>query len=166
MAVKNIDELYRSYVVDVKRYLLSLTSNKDLTDDLLQETFLRAYLHIESCPLDYVKPWLFKIAYHLYMDYLRKHKPIIVEETFFEALRGTELVEGIILSKEQAMEMRKAIERLPEKQKQAIFLIYFSEFSYMEAAKMMDISLSHLKVTIFRGKQLLKKEIERMIRHE
>ncbi|MDN8817650.1 RNA polymerase sigma factor SigM, partial [Staphylococcus aureus] len=43
-----IDEIYQMYMNDVYRFLLSMTKDKHLAEDLLQETFMRAYIHIHS----------------------------------------------------------------------------------------------------------------------
>lgn len=55
-----IDEIYQMYMNDVYRFLLSMTKDKHLAEDLLQETFMRAYIHIHSYDHSKVKPWLFK----------------------------------------------------------------------------------------------------------
>lgn len=59
---------------DVYYYLLSLSKNQHLAEDLLQDTFYRAFVHFESCPTERVKSWLFTIAHNAFIDYLRKNK--------------------------------------------------------------------------------------------
>ena len=59
---------------DVYRFLLSMTKDKHLAEDLLQETFMRAYIHIHSYDHSKVKPWLFQVARNAFIDYVRKHK--------------------------------------------------------------------------------------------
>ncbi|SES94734.1 RNA polymerase sigma-70 factor, ECF subfamily [Salinibacillus kushneri] len=74
MSRYNLDDIYQSYIQEISRYLLSLTHDRYLAEDLVQETFFRAYLHIEELNDQKMKPWLFKVAYHVFIDHMRKNK--------------------------------------------------------------------------------------------
>ena len=75
-ASKDID-MYLNYANTVKRFLISLTGNFDLSEDLTQETFYQAYRSIHrfngDCKLSV---WLWHIAKHVYFDHLKKKKHI------------------------------------------------------------------------------------------
>lgn len=75
-ASKDID-MYLNYANIVKRFLISLTGNFDLSEDLTQETFYQAYRSIHrfngDCKLSV---WLCQIAKHVYFDHLKKKKHI------------------------------------------------------------------------------------------
>lgn len=75
-ASKDID-MYLNYANTVKRFLISLTGNFDLSEDLTQETFYQAYRSIHrfngDCKLSV---WLCQIAKHVYFDHLKKKKHI------------------------------------------------------------------------------------------
>ncbi|NLK52997.1 MAG: sigma-70 family RNA polymerase sigma factor, partial [Syntrophomonadaceae bacterium] len=74
MERKTLDDIYRFYMLDIYRYLYSLCHNHYLAEDLLQETFYRAYLHLEDCRGEKVKPWLFRVAYNAFIDVMRQQK--------------------------------------------------------------------------------------------
>lgn len=62
-----IEEIYKVYINDVYRYLFSLSRSHHVAEDLMQETFYRAYLYLEDYENQKVKSWLFKVAYHTFI---------------------------------------------------------------------------------------------------
>ena len=68
------DQLVRKYQSPVRRFLLNLTlGNETLSDDLAQDTFLKAYTHITQFRgVASFQTWLFRIAYNVFYDYKRK----------------------------------------------------------------------------------------------
>ena len=72
----NIDELYTEYFNDIYRFVFSLTKNKSLTEDIVQETFTRAYLNLDSFRNQPNKAWLFTVSRNIFYDHLRKNKRI------------------------------------------------------------------------------------------
>lgn len=71
------DQLVRKYQSPVRRFLLNLTlGDEALSDDLAQDTFLKAYTHIAQFrALSSFQTWLFRIAYRVFYDYKRAEKP-------------------------------------------------------------------------------------------
>ena len=61
-------------------YIFYLCRNKELTQDIVQETFYRAFLYLESYNDEKIKPWLFKVAYHTFIDLIRKEKKLAYVE--------------------------------------------------------------------------------------
>jgi RNA polymerase sigma-70 factor (ECF subfamily) len=81
------DQLVRKYQSPVRRFLLNLTlGNEALSDDLAQDTFIRAYTHITQFQgIASFQTWLFRIAYNVYYDEKRKEKGIVKSEKFTTA---------------------------------------------------------------------------------
>ena len=71
------DSLLRKYQSQVRRFLLSLTlGDRQLADDLAQETFIKAYANIGKFRgLSSFSTWLMRIAYNTHYDYRRRLKP-------------------------------------------------------------------------------------------
>ncbi|MEG1798040.1 MAG: sigma-70 family RNA polymerase sigma factor [Clostridium sp.] len=163
MDKNTLDNLYKLYMTDVYRYLLYLCKDKYLAEDLLQDTFFRAYLYLEDCPPDNVKPWLFRVAHNSFIDSTRKNKRS--SPTDAETLNNIEdpkSTEKDLLIKEQLSLVKSVMKNMPEKQKKALKLCVFKGLSYKEAAEVMGVSVSHLKILVFRARQTLKDNIERM----
>jgi len=89
MKHKSLEDIYRLYLPDIFRYLYFLCHDYYLAEDLVSETFYRAFLFLEDCPVGKVKPWLFKVAYHAFIDFQRKnHRVLLKDYSYFEQLRG------------------------------------------------------------------------------
>lgn len=70
-----IKDLYEQYQNDIYRYLISITHDKSLSEDLTSETFLAAIKSIASFKGNSsIKTWLFSIARYKWYEYLRKQK--------------------------------------------------------------------------------------------
>lgn len=163
MKRETIDTVYRSYIQDIYRYLLFLSHDHHTAEDLVQETFYRAFLYLEDCHEERVKPWLFKVAYHVFIDYKRKgSRNSIVPTDFFERISDSHNTENVLVNQELWEEIHQAIGRLPTNQQQALLLYDFHDLSYQEAADIMEISLSHFKIVLFRARQQLRQFRERM----
>lgn len=144
-------------------YLLFLSHDHHIAEDLVQETFYRAYLYLEDCHEDRIKPWLFKVAYHVFIDYVRKgSRNIVIQADFFERISDSHNTENVLVNKEFWEEIYRAIGRLPTNQQQALLLYDFHDLTYKEAADIMEISLSHFKIVLFRARQQLRQYRERM----
>lgn len=161
MKFNSLDEHYQSYVHDIYRYLLSLCRNHHLAEDLTQETFYRAYLYLEDCREEKIKPWLFRVAYNAFIDHTRKARRSIPKDAdYFKGLPHPETTEDVLLRQERMDEMTLSVAELPEAQRHALLLHDFHGLSYQEAADIMDVGLSNYKILIFRARLKLR-EAER-----
>lgn len=76
--MKQIEKLYSEYKQDIYNYLLSITHDPTLSEDLLSETFVKAICSIGSFKeRSSIKTWLLSIARHLWLQSLRKNKHIV-----------------------------------------------------------------------------------------
>jgi len=80
---ENLDEIYNIYFYEIYCFLLSHCHDHHLAEDLVQETFLRAYLYIENYNGEKVKTWLFTVANNAFIDHYRKHKRTVIKEQNF-----------------------------------------------------------------------------------
>ncbi|QFT90069.1 RNA polymerase sigma factor SigM [Bacillus sp. THAF10] len=152
---QSIDDIYEAHMQDIFRYLLSLCREHHLAEDLVQETFLRAYLYLENYRGDDVKPWLFRIAHNAFIDHYRKHKRTIVKEQgFFHRLfgKGPSTEHSVIIQSEVA-EIMEFIHTLSEQQSQALLLYDYHSLSYKEAAEALGVSETYFKVLLFRARK-------------
>ncbi|WP_055108345.1 sigma-70 family RNA polymerase sigma factor [Paenibacillus ihumii] len=157
MNVLSIDKAYREYKNDVYRYLFYLCRNHHTAEDLTQETFCRAWGHLEQLPEKKVKPWLFRVSHNAYIDKLRKESRCSsYENEFFYQLASDETPEACVLREEIRRELYSQLSLLSLNQQQAVLLYDIHGFSYQEAANLMDISLSKFKITLYRARQRLR----------
>ncbi|WP_195258724.1 RNA polymerase sigma factor SigM [Bacillus paralicheniformis] len=161
-----IDEIYQMYMNDVYRFLLSMTKDKHLAEDLLQETFIRAYIHIHSYDHSKVKPWLFQVARNAFIDYVRKHKK---EVTISDDMIGN-LFQNAVQSPAHQVEIKEVLtlymNQLPDNYREALTLYYLKELNYKEASSLMNISEANFKSVLFRARQRLKALYNRGVNDE
>ncbi len=158
----SIDKIYQKYFQDIYRFLLSLCHDHYTAEDIVQETFLRAYLYLEFYDNENVKTWLFTVAYRSFIDYYRKQKKSVPKEgSFFHWIKdpGSPLHEQLLLN-EETKQVLQWIKELPKKQQHAIILHDLHGLPYKEAASVMNVKLSHYKVLLFRGRQALRERKE------
>ncbi|RTR25842.1 sigma-70 family RNA polymerase sigma factor [Robertmurraya yapensis] len=148
----DLDEAYQAYVNDLYRYLFSLSKEHYTAEDLVQEAFYRAYLHLENEEILNIKAWLFKVAYRVFIDYSRKQKRVVVSEKVGEELQITS-PEKKILEKESFRLLLDDIHTLKEQERDIVLLCDLHKMSYQEAADILEMNLNTLKSHLLRGRR-------------
>ena len=154
-----MDEIYQRYAKMVYRYLLSLTRNKELSEDLTQETFLQAIRCIErydgSCRLS---TWLCAIAKNQWLLWLRKHPRTLPLE---EADLAEASPEAEVLERAERVELLKLLHACPEPFRETIYLRIYGNLSFAQIGEIMGKTEAWARMTFYRGKEKLRKELER-----
>ncbi len=135
------------------RYALKLTRDAESSKDLVQESFLKLWMNKDKVKGDHIKPFLFRVLYNKMIDDKRKmgriqHVDVIPEKS------GTKNVFG-----EDRDIIDKAFAQLEDKQRAIIMLRDWDGYSYDEIAKILNISLSNVKVNLFRARKKMKSVI-------
>ncbi|QRG70797.1 sigma-70 family RNA polymerase sigma factor [Brevibacillus choshinensis] len=151
--------MYRLHVNDIYRYLLRLTRDARQAEDLTQETFFRAFSSLDDFHGEKVRPWLFKVAYHAFVDWHRKRvkRPVQLTEQIPERVDAQAVDPADAMVRKEMWESAQlSLERLPEKQKQVI-LLSAMQFGYAEIADVLGIDLADVKRSLFRGRQKMRR---------
>lgn len=158
-----MEDVYRMYVNDIFRYLYRLTRDVGQAEDLTQETFFRAYLALDDYRSEKVRPWLFKVAYHAFVDWHRRRIKSPLQLTGWlpeQADRHAQDPQDALVSKEQMDTAILYLESLPELQRQCVVLSAM-HLSYAEIAEVLAVETTDVKRALFRGRQKLRKIKER-----
>lgn len=161
--MKEIETLYLEYKQDVYRYLLSLTHDHYLSEDLLSETFVKAIYSIQTFKENStIKTWLFGIARNLWLQSLRKQKnkdkqDILLIQYFHD---GKNSLEDNVITKQTISKIYSLLDLKDERTK-TIFNMRINNFSYYEISHKLNISESSARVIDFRTKKWLKTELEK-----
>lgn len=153
-----LEEVYQLHVNDIYRYLFRLTRDERLAEDLTQDTFCRAFSSLDNYQGEKVRPWLFKVAYHAFIDgYRRKaRQPFFYVHTLPDRQDYTAIDPADQLVSKELWEVAyDHLERLPDKQRQVILLAAM-QFSYAEMAEVLGIDLADVKRSLFRGRQKMR----------
>ncbi|HMU69198.1 MAG TPA: sigma-70 family RNA polymerase sigma factor [Chitinophagales bacterium] len=158
-------------------FAFHLTLDEDDANDLVQETFLKAYRFIASYQQGTnAKAWLFKILKNGFInDYRRKTKqPSKVDYDEVVSYHDTDdegHVEYLDLRQElfQGMmgdEVTKALSELPVDFKTIILLCDIEEFSYEEIARIIDIPIGTVRSRLHRARNILKEKLREYAQKE
>ena len=157
-----MEEIYEEYSKFIFNYLLSLTSNTMIAEELMQETFYSAIKNINKFRKDSnLKTWLCKIAKNKWIDYYKKSKKI--KEIDINSISDDYLVvhsfEDNCINKIELLDVYKQIHKLDEKSKEVIFLRIKGNFSFKEIATIMEKTEEWARITYYRAKIKLKEEL-------
>ena len=153
--MSDFDEIYRLYAKDVYRFLLKMSGNIDVAEELTADTFYRAVKTIDSyrrnCKMSV---WLCQIAKNLYIDYLRKteRKNVPIGESDF-----TDSADIVLKfeDKEQTLSIHRILHTLDEPYKEIFSLRIFSELSFKEIGSLFGKSDGWARVIFFRAKEMI-----------
>ncbi len=158
--MKQIENLYILYKQDIYNYLLSLTHNQTLSEDLLSETFVNAIRSIESFKgQSSVKTWLFSIARNLWLQKIRKEKHTVEYNDLLELYVSDSIAERLI-TKETAIRIKNLLLEKDDRT-QKIVNMRVEGYSFGEIAQEVNISESSARVIDFRVKKWIKAILEK-----
>lgn len=152
-----IDKIYEQYQKTVYKYLMCLTKNSDIAEELTQETFYKMIRKINTYKgQSNISVWLCEIAKNLWYDELRKNKRKIISSEETEEIISNENIEEDYISKENVLKIRKRIDKLDELTKRVLYLRLNSDLSFKEIGEILGKSETWARVTFYRGKQKVK----------
>jgi RNA polymerase sigma-70 factor (ECF subfamily) len=152
------EALYRRYDRRVYGFFLRALSDPALAEDLLQKTFLKLHRARASYRADGpVGGWIFRIAFNLYRDELRRRRrhPEDASDDELEDRPALDRATDELLD-ERAQIVRRAVDDLPQAQREAILLCKYQELSYEEAAKITNAKPDAMKLRVFRALKSLR----------
>jgi RNA polymerase sigma-70 factor, ECF subfamily len=179
-AQKGSEKAYRELLGRYQRPVFSLIyrmiRDREQSEDLTQETFVRVFNNIGRYDPAYkFSSWIFKIATNLTIDWMRKKEPQTVsidgsryavtpdeiEATTITVESKDETPEELLVARELGAEIEQAIGRLRPEYRTAILLRHIEDRAYEEIAQIMALPLGTVKTYIHRGR----KELQDMLAH-
>ena len=154
--MQSLEEIYKLYSRKVFLFLLSKTNNEQLAEELTQETFFQAIQCIDRFEgSSSVLTWLCGIAKNVWLKYLRKHQELSIIEDAIIEIEDKKLIE---VQWEQK-EILQLIHSMNEPMREVMYLRLISNLSFSEIGEIIGKSENWTRVTFFRGKQKIVKEI-------
>lgn len=145
--------LVKKYQSPVRRFFLNQTlGDCELSDDLAQETFIKAYTSIASFKnLSSFSTWLYRIAYNVFYDYLRVRKETIeLNPDMIELSYRTEQV-----NIGQKLDIYQALKQLKEPERTCISLFYMEDLSINKISDITGLPAGTVKSHLSRAKEKL-----------
>jgi RNA polymerase sigma-70 factor (ECF subfamily) len=152
------EELYALYRKPLANFLYRLCWNRTLAEDLLQETFLRLWRAAPGYePAARVSTYVFKIAHNLHLNEAARRREKLLEDADPE-LRDDPSAD--LHRREVQKAVRKAIESLPEGERECLLLSEDQGFKYAEIAEILDIPVGTVKSRMFSAVARLREALQ------
>jgi len=156
----------------VIHFVYRMVLNQAIAEELAQEVFLRVYRSRESYePTAKFTTWLFRIATHLALNWIRDGKNERGQESLDSEIQegvGRQVadrgrtVEQVLVYRVRLKEVRDAIDLLPAKQRAAVLMHKYQEMEYSQIAKALSCSESAVKSLLFRAYETLRSRLSHM----
>jgi RNA polymerase sigma-70 factor (ECF subfamily) len=157
----------RAYREMVDRYLASITrfsqrvlGNASEAEEVAQETFLRLWTQAASfTPRAKAKTWLYRIARNQCIDRLRKRHEANGE---LDNVRSDDRPSQLLVRKETAQQVDRALQALPERQRAAITLVHYEGLDGAEACEILEVSTEALESLLARARRSLREQLKHL----
>ncbi|MFC3041753.1 RNA polymerase sigma factor SigW [Virgibacillus xinjiangensis] len=164
------EDVISFYQGRIFQHCFRMLGNRHEAEDLAQETFIRAYVNIDSFDTKRkFSTWLYRIATNLSIDRIRKRKPDYFLDAEIKGTEGLDMYSQLaaggrtpveeVESLELKSSIQQAISELPPKYKGIIVLRYLEELSLHEISDIMDIPLGTVKTRLYRGREAMRKRL-------
>ena len=151
---KAFNQLVEAYQSPIRRFFVNLTGDAELSKDLAQDTFVKAWLNIGSFrAAAKFSTWLYRIAYNVFYDYARAKKPVadvdvemLSQQLFYETP-----------DKDSGIDLAQALKILKDDERTAMLLFYMEDQTIDKISKIMNCPAGTIKSHLHRGKEKLEK---------
>lgn len=158
-----VGELVERYGDPLVRFITGYLHDINEAEDLMIEAFARLFSKKRpvNAPGSF-KAYLYKTGRNLALRHLSKHCfPLLNTESNLFEPESVNLAEINLLKKERSQQLYSALAKINSNYRECLYLIYFENMSYKEAGKVLNKSESQITKLVYRGKQNLKKTLEK-----
>ncbi len=159
-----MDEIMNHYGQDILRLVYSYVNSKELAEDLTQDIFVKCYKSLHTYKgKSSLRTWLWRIAINHCKDFLKSwyNKNVVIsEEEPISHRTAKEMVEEVVIQKEEDDQLIAAIMTLPIKYREVIYLFYYEELLIKDISAVTEASVNTVKTRLRRAKELLKERLE------
>ena len=159
-------ELVQRYQDPVYGMTLRFVRSAGDAEDLAQEAFLRAYRGLDGFKGDArFSTWLYRITWNLCADWLRRKRKSGRASLSTDDASGVPDsrvgLEEQVLEAEERREVRRALDRLDEKYRGVLILLYYQKLTYEQIAAILDVPVKTVETRLYRARKLLKERLQR-----
>ena len=158
MNTELLNQLYRRYYREIYLYLLSLSKNRAVAEDLLQETFLKAILSLPDSHGN-TRAWLYMVARNLYFNQRKQDRRLTSADRSEELSGGDDLLDRVIQDEKRKL-LYRGLSRLEERRREILQMQYFGGLSQKEIAAVLHLTPEHVRELACRARKELKQWME------
>jgi RNA polymerase sigma factor (sigma-70 family) len=152
--------LYERYYRQLYRFLFNMTRQKELSEDMVQNIFLRMLKYPEGfMGFGEFKMWMYHIARNSVYDHFRKVKRTPAHsdlKDYEERIEGEQYTDAPLEKEQELKTLETAMEKLSDENRELLILCRFQELKYNEIAKILNTTEGAIKVRVHRALNQLK----------
>lgn len=139
---------------------IKMVKNREIAEEVSQDTFIKIFNSLNKFKGDSkFSTWIYKIAYNTSLDYLKKNKKeenhIVIDELKGYLVKTTDNALSDLEDQERKRDIQNCLNLLPSEDSFLLTLFYFDDQNLNEIGKIMDISVSNVKIKLFRSRKKL-----------
>lgn len=161
--VNYFEDIINMYDKKLYGYIYNLVKDKHLTEDLLQDTFIKIYKNIHKYDSNKCfSAWIITIARNTVFDYTKKKKICtlsLLDEKDIDVVDNENDPSDILEGRERLDCIENLVKNLPKKYRDVILLKYFDGLNYVEIAEKLGIATNTVKWQLYQARKLLIKEM-------
>jgi RNA polymerase sigma-70 factor (ECF subfamily) len=155
------------WIADVHRFALSLTRDESDADDVVQDTFLRAYRSWHTyLPGSDCRRWLFTICRNVFLRSRERYRPTVdldtseIDSAFSAAHPASaDRPDDVLTRLDLAPAIAVALERVPEPFRYTLVIVDVEDQSYESAAETLGVPIGTVRSRLFRGRRLMQEQL-------
>lgn len=146
------DVLLTRHQAKVYNYILQMVKDRNLADDIFQETFVKAITTIKQgryAEAGKFSAWVCRIARNLIIDNFRQEKveaTVSTDDSNFDVLNRKDLsedtIEDMLIDSQIQADVRRIVKQLPESQREVLIMRYYKGLSFKEIADITGVSIN------------------------
>lgn len=156
----NFKAIYEAQADNLFGFILYKCGDKDLANDLVQESFIRLWTNCSKVVYEKAKSYLFTIGNNLFLDDYA-HKKVVLEHQKLNVKTATEETPEYILEEQEFLKKLKgAIADLPEKQREVFLMNRIDKKKYKDIAEALNISVKAVEKRMTSALKTLRTQIK------
>ncbi len=148
---QSLSTLINRHQSKIYGFIYSKISDRDITDDIFQDTFIKVIKTLKSNSYNEegkFLPWVMRIAHNLVIDHFRRNKKMPMyreteEFSLFSIMSDNSLtIENQMISDQVEVDLKRIIEELPEDQKEVLVMRMYQDLSFKEISELTGVSIN------------------------
>jgi len=146
-----LETLINRHQSKIYGFIYSKISDRDITDDIFQDTFIKVIKTLKSNSYNEegkFLPWVMRIAHNLIIDHFRRNKKMPMfretdEFSIFSIMTDNSMtIENKMITEQVEKDLKKIIAELPEDQKEVLIMRIYQDLSFKEISELTGVSIN------------------------
>ncbi len=159
-AYRFVEALFAKHQNEIYAYLLRMLRDAELAADLTQDAFVKAYKAYDALQKpENARAWLYQIAHRVALDDLRRRRIVRFVPLIGEARSTAPSAEHLAMDARLSGDLQRALERIPERQRQALLLAELHDMTGLELAATLGVSHVAARALLTRARESLRQAL-------